>query len=136
MSAGYIELRQMHDLPSFVLQLHLLACVEILTKSADLRYEIVCYLILEYLRLDVCAVGVTCAACCPGLKDGLGFIVHLNRTCSASAACSLIGRCIDALDLRQLIDSVDSYQSNDGRAVRITDDAVMLLCILRIDLRM
>ncbi len=114
----------MHDLAPLVLHLHLLGGVALKGLAADLRDHIVRDLILKYLRLVALA-----------LPQGLHLVHQLNRPACASAGGSLVAACHNALNGAVLIQGVDGHQGDDGGAVGVGDNALVLLGVLRVNFR-
>ena len=114
----------MHDLAALVLQLHLLGGIAADLLAADLRNHVVGDLIGEDLRLIALAGS-----------DSLDLVFELHGARGARAGDGLIGAHDHALDIAELAQGVDRRHGDDGGAVRVRDDAVVLLHVLGVHLR-
>ena len=114
----------MHDLPALVLHLHLLGGIALKGLAADLGDDVIGDLVLEYLGLHRLT-----------LPQQLHLVHQLDGAAGAGAGHRLVAAGHNALDGAVVVQSVDGHQRNDGGAVGVGDDALVLLHVLRIDLR-
>ena len=122
--AADLQLRQVHDLAALVLHLHLLGGIALEGFAADLRDDVIGDLILEHLGRDTLA-----------LTQQLHLLHQLLRAACARAGHGLIAGGHNALDGAVVVQGVNGHQADDGGAVGVGDDALVLFGILRVDLR-
>ena len=122
--ACHLHFRQVQDLAPFVLHLHLLGGVAVFAGRTDLGNEVEGNLIGEGFRNKRLALRVS---------------AHLRlqfcQSARARTGHGLIGGGGNGLDGRKLLQGVDGHQRDNRRAVGVGDDAVVLLRVLRVDLR-
>ena len=119
-----------HDLLCLVDHLHFLFGVEIVLEDVDLRNEVERDLIVlrqfadgQYLCHGLFAGG-----------EGCDLLLELRHALLARTGDRLIGRHDDAADLRDIVERLQPHDHDDGRAVRVRDDALVRLDRLGIDL--
>ena len=122
--AGDCQIRQVHQLPAFVLHLHFFAGVAFKLFAADLGNQVECDLMGEDLGL----VGLA-------LTQGFHFVHQFNGTACTGTGNSLIGGGSHGADGGDLVQRIDSGDGDDGGAVGVGDDALVVLHILGVDLR-
>ena len=110
-SRAHADVR-VHDFPRFVEHFHLFLCVAIVREHVNLRDKVVCQLVSKLLDRGRFA--------CQQLAVLLVQFVHGCRACPA---CRLIGCDMHPPDVRELLNGFQSHYHQDGRAVRVGNDA-------------
>ena len=113
----------MHDLAAFVLQLHFLVGIVIVHTGADVGHHVAGDLAGEDLGLHGLAGG-----------QSVQLFFQLYNTGLAGTGHGLIGAGYHALNGGQLVQGVDGHGGDDGGAVGVGNDAVMLESVLGVDL--
>ena len=119
---GDIQIGQMHDLAALELELHFLAGVAVHLLAADLGDQIVS----DLMREDLGCVGFALLQC-------FHFVHQLDGTACTGTGNCLIGRNDHALDGSDLVQCVNGSAGDDGGAVGVGDDALMVLSVLGVD---
>ena len=103
-----------HNLAGFVEHLHLFLRVIIFRHLVDLRNDVVGELMREFGNMSRRT----------RFDDVLVLLLQLFHGNGTGAACALVRRNVDLLDLRNLVDRIQNDNHHDGRAVRVCDDAL------------
>ena len=114
----------MQDLSALILELHLLGSVVFIRWAADFGDQIVGDLIREYMGLYRLA-----------FVQGIHLSFQLHRATGTGTGNRLICSSYHAGDWRKTAQCRNRYQSDDGGAVWIGNDAMMMQSIFRVDFR-
>src|SRR5688572_7974760 len=113
----------MHDLTAFVLHLHLFLRVTRRKEGIDVRQDVESNLVgIHFLRHGL------------SRDDFADLTFQFFDGLRACAGHSLIAGGKDPLHVERLMQRVESHQSDGGGAIRIGDDAAMLLHVARVNL--
>ncbi len=113
-----------HDLLRFVEHLHLFLGVAVVGEHVNVRDEVVGELVCELLHGDWLA-----------FDDFLVLLLEFCHACCTGAACALVRGNVNGLDLAQVVDRLEGDNHHDGRAVRVSDDALVELDVFRVHFR-
>ena len=114
----------MHNPTSFILHLHLLACVTILQERIDVREDIEGYLVRIDILTDRAPLG-----------DCLDLVAEFLDCSGSRARDGLIARSNDPLQSEGLMQGIDCHQRDCRGAVRISQNPGMRSNIGGVNLR-
>ena len=122
--AAHQQLRQVHNLPALVLQLHFLAGIALVLLAANLGNQVEGNLVGEHLGLVLLPSG-----------QCLHLVHQLDGAAGTGTGHRLIGGDGHGADGADGVQGIDGGGGDDGGAVGVGDDALVLLHVLGVDFR-